>query len=205
MNNSLVFFNINEETKQYLLLINLCPEQNHLYRFDVSNIIFVDDENREIYQVYNDAIIYGVESLYHLLKKALNNELNLHDFTETSIGLSRNQYFQKKNEAMEINKKDKCEWAGGSLLLWEVPSKLETWLYNKNNKIFIEITPVYPWHFSDPREHEHFIPYNEWIKNYKPLMVAEIEKEFASDWLIKTEKIIQEIEKSDAKYLHSQK
>ena len=58
-------------------------------------------------------------------------------------------------------------------------NEFDTWLYNQNNKIYLEITPGYMWHFSDQINKEDFIPYDEWIKNYKPLVIIEIDKVIA--------------------------
>jgi hypothetical protein len=78
----------------------------------------------------------------------------------------------------------------------------DTWLYNKNESIWLEISPIYPWHFRDPKEGEIFVPYKEWIKSYKPVCIVEIQRKIAQQWLSQAKSIMEEIEKADSVYLY---
>ena len=71
-----------------------------------------------------------------------------------------------------------------------------TWLYNKNNEIILEITPTYPWHFDKPAKNESFVPYEEFIKNYKALVIAKIDKKQAQEWLDIAYELMQTIRKN---------
>ena len=86
--------------------------------------------------------------------------------------------------------------------MWD-GNKFDTWLYNQNDKIYLEITPIYTWLFRKPKKGDGFIPFDQWIKDYKPLALIEIDKATAQQWLDQAGQLMQEIEKADEKYLHA--
>ena len=64
-------------------------------------------------------------------------------------------------------------------------NSIETWLYNKNSKIILEISPSYEWFSHRRKKGEIVPPYEEYRKKYKPIKVIEIPKEQAKKWLEK--------------------
>jgi len=203
MNSEKTIFRINEQ--QYLELINHCPEKNHFYRFDECELSFVNTEEKFI--IFQDVLMDCIDMFKFLLPKSLKDALILPESIKLDIGFLWNEYLNEpSNTNLEmVAVENSREWIGLRYLLWSPGKKINvaTWLYNKNDTIYLEITPVYPWHFRDAEQDEKFIPYDEWIKNYKPLIISEITKDTTEQWLSKTEKIIQEITKADAKYLHT--
>jgi hypothetical protein len=68
------------------------------------------------------------------------------------------------------------------------------------------MTPVYPWHFyelDDAQQQKNYIPYEEWIKNYKPLLIRTIPKDVAEQWLNQAQEILKKIEENTPR-LHTQ-
>lgn len=184
-----------------LIIKNLCYEGNHLYRWDPIEIIF-KDENSEYIINQHDHLMPQVEQLYDCLQGAISNKLSLLKSIKADLGYLWNQDLNHCSITSHEQLQKEKDWKGAKYLMWD-GNKFDTWLYNKNNKIYIEITPIYPWHFNKPKAEDNYIPYDEWIKNYKPLVIIEIDKVAAKQWYDQAGKIMQEIEKNDEKYLHT--
>ncbi len=54
--------------------------------------------------------------------------------------------------------------------------KIQVWMYNYENEIYIEIAPTWEWLFKDHEEDEKFIPFDEFIKNYEPYAFFKIDR-----------------------------
>ena len=84
-------------------------------------------------------------------------------------------------------------WSGG----FSEP-RFHTWLYKKNNTIYFEISPEYPWLSTDPTEEEKldiYISFDQFMKTYKPILVVEIDKAIAQKWLDSCRRILDDLEK----------
>jgi hypothetical protein len=147
--------------------------------------------------------------LSDLLKKGLENQLCLNQSIIDDLGFYWNECFQSYSRF--VSKSSSCYKIAQSYLLWSsrcnMNPMLDTWIYNNNHKeIILEITPSYPWHFSDLEDisnKKDDIPYEEWIKNYKPLLIRTIPKDVAEQWLHQAQEILKNIEKNTAR-LHAQ-
>lgn len=58
-----------------------------------------------------------------------------------------------------------------------------TFLYRHYDTIYLEISEKYPWLYTDPKPGEKYIPFTEYIHNYKPLLLQEIPEETVAYWL----------------------
>lgn len=175
------------------------PEQG-LFMCDEVKIILYD--NGHEYVLYDDIEIrYAIEKLNTLLTKALHNKLQLHESIQQDIGYLWNELLQDRLKLLaRVNQEGGNRWIGTCYLLWEIKG-LDTWLYNKDEKIFMELAPVYKWHFDDPETGEDYITYDEFIKDYKPYLIVEIDKKVAQQWLAKTEELMQIIQDNYEKSL----
>lgn len=73
----------------------------------------------------------------------------------------------------ESEKTKEICWIGHKYFIWSSSiNSTETCVYEKNNVFFLEIVPTYPWFFKEPDI--NFITYEEFIKNYRPLLEIEI-------------------------------
>ena len=70
-------------------------------------------------------------------------------------------------------------------------------MYNKNNFIFIDITPSYTEHEIDSANEIMSLKDKEFIKNYQPFISIKIEDDLARQWLKETEELLKIIESSD--------
>jgi hypothetical protein len=156
--------------------------------------------NKHHYVLNTDFIHEAMYKLRALLTKALANKLPLHKSIKKNIGYLWNEYLQDKPGFVYKTVDGFDYWVGQSNLLWNTPSTVKpetaTWLYNDNNgSIILEITPTYPWHFVEPKEGEVKIPYEQWIMQYKPLIIRIIPREVAEQWLKQAQDLVAMLEK----------
>jgi hypothetical protein len=95
-------------------------------------------------------------------------------------------------------------WVGLDYLVWSAASSFATWLYEKDGKIFLEITPTYPWTFIDPEPEETFISYNQFIQNYHSYIIKEISRDIISQWHKETERLLKIVNDNEALYIQQQ-
>src|SRR5690606_28281685 len=98
-----------------------------------------------------------------------------------------NLFVCKKIESSSI-------WIGTQHLLWESKNYI-SWLYtDKNSSIIFEVTPFYPFMYSDTKKKLHYISFESWMKRYKPYLISIIPKETAHKWITQANCITQQIE-----------
>ena len=182
----------------YIKFIIPCLEKE-LEGCEETTIVFHSNQMRYIISEYY-CIGSDIEILNTLLKQAISNELQLDASITNDIGYMWNEDLIKTSQLADQGKHELIEdWVGQGYLLWS-PRGFSTWLYNKNNKIIFEITPTYLWHHRDPKEGEDFITYEEFIKNYKPYFILELNKDTAQQWLNKTEELLTIINQNYERY-----
>jgi len=165
-----------------------------LYLFDEITITY--HENRKKYVLYTkDFVIESLRTLEKMLMAAIDKQIAIHDSIKHDLGYLWSEYLENKTEYNFVEKplENSTCWVGLDNLLLS-SRQYETWLYNKNDNIYLEITPCYKWHHIKPKKNEKHISYNEFIKNYKPIAIVEIDKKIAQKWLkiiIKLTKIAQ--------------
>lgn len=150
------------------------------------------------YLLYDYETSSGLDPFEALLKECLYSE-NINLSVAKDIGYLWNEYLQKKRNVIfeYITIDNVNRWVGEHYLLWEASSKLATWLYYKDDSIYLEITPV--WQLTKPGMDEDYISYEEFIKNYKPILTIKIDKDNAKQILKKTMELQNIIEKNRQK------
>ncbi|MBI2774572.1 hypothetical protein HYX58_01055 [Candidatus Dependentiae bacterium] len=79
--------------------------------------------------------------------------------------------------------------------LWSMASGAQSFVYTRNGKIYLEVGYIYKWHSRERKDSDtDYIPYEEFIKNYKPILVQEITPEMAQEWSAQCESLIKQIE-----------
>ena len=152
------------------------------YVHDGKMIILAKDIVREIVSVF-----------FALLRKSLKNELAL----DQSFGIGKVGYFFSNNNYMATDESDEPEKKDdifSQYWVWSSPDNIQTWLYNMNGKIYLEISPTYPWLFADPEEGESYISFNEYINNYKPIAIIELQEPLVRTWINQCRDILQAME-----------
>lgn len=152
--------------------------------------------------LYSDFFKEGVDVLLNQLLQCAENKLQLHDSVQDGLlGFYKNQYRQKKNRknlTYASGEDNYSYWVGDRFLLFDFAGKgnPDSWLYNdKDGNVVFELTPVYPWFYSNPVPGEIFIKYSEWMKQYQPLLKTMITKEAAQKWLVKLQELITIVQK----------
>ena len=65
------------------------------------------------------------------------------------------------------------------------------WIYNdKEGNIVLEITPPFATLFFEAYPEEEPISFDEWMKDYKPLLVTTISKQTAQQWVQQIDDLI---------------
>lgn len=187
---------INEH--QRLELININAAKNHICKYDEIAIIFVNDKKR--YTLYQDIILTDLEVFRDILTGVLSNKFEINPLIESDLGLYWNQYLHDLSTKEKTNKMDITKY-----LLWcSSPQRAySTWIYNKDDSIILEINPDYPWHLIDPEDVQRFIPYDEWMKNYKPIFCGKIDKTIIQEWIFQIDRILIEMSKGLAEHKQS--
>lgn len=162
-----------------------------LNKFDEVSVLLKSKETNTV--VVIDIIQVIICSLYHYLKKALRNELLL----PTSIypGLLGASYNRDhyKNYSQDETLPSTFTVDYQQFWLWSSSDCIQSWMYNRDNKIYLEIGKVY-----EPGSHDLDIrdgkAFQEFMANYKPILFVEVSHERAQEWLQKCEKIIRDID-----------
>ena len=163
---------------------------------DVTLSLHLDTDKK--YVLSYDCLQYSISTFRGMLQQALESSLGLHDSILLDVGLLWNEkanddtVFSFEYEIIENTE----HWVGLKNLLWSTPGNikpdLSTWLYNdKNGNIIFEVTPTYHWHYSDPEpDDKDYITYEEFMKNYKPLIIKQIPKDVANEWLSQVNELL---------------
>jgi len=198
MNKHNVFFSFNSTTKIIILLEDTIESLDPVYQ---ENIMFKN--NKESILIADSTIYYNMQRLEEFLQKTLSNNLLLHNSITTDIGYVCNkQSYYETNDNDHIFPSGYIGWIGYLYHMWEAVSdekRYITWMYNDHNKnIIFEITPLYPYMHCEPAEEPNYVPYEIWIKSYKPYFKTILSQEIAETWLKQAEHIIKIIEDNEA-------
>lgn len=192
----LIIFKINKSTAFVLKSPQILSKS---FRYD-EICILLNQDNENKYILYEDFFIAGLRDLDRVISNALLGKL-VYKENEPNIGFAWNEELAGKDLPVTIDAKGNKFWVGQKFILFDSPELLTTWLYEKNKKFWIEITPVYPWHHRDPKKDENFITYEEFMKDYKPIALFEVSHETLKEWLKRVQELLVIVEANDSKYL----
>jgi hypothetical protein len=161
-----------------------------LHVFDEVEVQYI--HNGTAILLTKDIVQYVVETFCASLEMSLKNELPL----DASLVVGKVGCFFSKKKYMtadECNGQKKDD-VFTQYWVWSSPDNIQTWLYNRDNKIYFEISPTYPWLFSDPQEDEHYITFDDYIKSYEPVMLIELSKSLVQEWVNQCHKLLDKME-----------
>ncbi|MGC2310017.1 MAG: hypothetical protein WA432_00145 [Candidatus Babeliaceae bacterium] len=163
-------------------------------------------QNEQKYDLCDDYIINILYGLRIFLNNVLAQQLQLHKSLQKDIGYMWNEYLQKRGRFIyEVNEYGRS-WIGKRYMFCESSQDCKTdcatWLYQKGEQFYLEITPEYRWHFIDPKPEEasKYVTYDTFIQTYKPYVLKEITLSTIHQLLKKTEEVIEAVKKHDSKY-----
>ncbi|HLC07629.1 MAG TPA: hypothetical protein VJJ26_05625 [Candidatus Babeliales bacterium] len=166
-------------------------ETNGLHIFDEVDAEYVHDGKAII--LISDSARYVVETLCASLEMALKNELPL----DASLAVGKVGCFFSKKKYMTADESDESEKKDdifSQYWVWSSSKNIQTWLYNVNNKIYLEISPTYPWLFSDPQEDEHYISFDEYMNDYRSITLVELQESLVRSWITECHVLLQTME-----------
>ncbi len=187
-------FELKISPKEFVILKS-CTSIEKLFLFDEITIVFIEGE--EEYLLCNDFIKESLDRLKLFLKQALKNLKFLDSSLNQDIGYMWNEVLQDKLP-YKVNEE---LWVGLCFSLWEGgddKKHFATWLYNDpDGNIVMHITENYPWHFRKKGESENYISYNEFIRNYKPILIRIIPHQVARQWLAQCEYLLATVRENE--------
>lgn len=188
---------INRETKIIIPLSDPVEYLGATYEEDILLFHYDHEVILSDLTIYHDMI-----DLVDLLKKALNQELLLHSSIISDIGyLYNNYHYDDTNFATHTFHTGVISWVGYLYHLWESTLHFDSWIYNKSDgSIIFEVTPFYPYMYCEPEEEPNYIPYEEWIKTYKPYFITTLSRETAEQWLEQAERIIKIVSDNEKRW-----
>lgn len=195
-----VIFIINDQERIKLFLP--C-ELNDISRDEDVNAVYVRDGFREQIIYQNDCIFEFVDVLNSCLKLALSGNSKIDASLQANLGYMCNVYLYGNGNASISIEQDKSDLRGKHIKLWEVDDAT-SWLYEKDDKFYFEITPAYKWYYQcpTPEERAEYVTYKQFLKNYKiyPVAVVELGLETMYRWLEQTNNLLALITLSDEKH-----
>lgn len=201
---TLVAFRISEFQEISILInddnkINIYGyKSNGLHVFDEVKVHYI--KNGKAADLISDNVQYIVDSFSNSLEMAHNNELSL----DQSLIVGKVGYFfseKKYIDTREYNESEKKKDIFSQYWIWSSSNNIQTWIYNVNHKIYLEISMTYPWLFSDPQEDELYISFDEYKNNYKPILIIELQKFLVKKWLQQCQDLLQKMEQPEKEAL----
>ncbi|MBT3456320.1 hypothetical protein HN446_04605 [bacterium] len=176
---------LNDNQKIKILVSN---KKKPILWSDRGYIIF-EEKDRKLRIYSNKFIGCALDDFLRILISAENRRLGLHKSINQDIGYLYNQFGENRGEFATIE----GSWIGLMYSVFDTENT-KTWIYNEKNKIVIEVTPAYEWYLLEPEdraEYPDFVEYDEFIKDYKPILKTYIDKSTANEWI----KIIKKAQK----------
>jgi hypothetical protein len=199
MSNFQINFILNNEEK---LICDTYAQLNSLHCCSLGSIFFKGKDTS--YLVADANIEDMLEHFVKMFKNALSNKLGLHESIKLDIGYLWNEARQDKPGLFYPEEGLWVGWLVNHLWFSGKPDFLDSWLYSDHEgNIIFEITPSYPWFYYDADEHPekqpNYVPYEEWIKNYKPLVIKKIPRDVAEKWIEQADYIVKKIDENMAR------
>ncbi|WP_433944568.1 hypothetical protein [Paenibacillus sp. SN-8-1] len=149
---------------------------------------------KSTFVLHEDEIAFGaIETFGVMLNKAIQGELQLApEYQLLGAGYHWNILTHQIPDCgpFDENPLEKF-W------LWSTPSSngIQTWMYNINGNICIELSPNYSWHFTEPKVNDEYHSFESFIKNFSIVKRFSINVVKARLWHNKYEEILESISK----------
>ncbi len=190
MMNEIAVFKINDTDCLKVLIPDFINKENYYYKpvkelhmFDIVTVKY--QTNKISKKLEEDAVSEVFTVLLNELQLLLQNKQCLPDNIQAGkLGYQYNIDTNNDNDGINYS----VFW------LWSFQS-MHSWLYNKNNKMYLELAKPYPWHYIEPEENEKVISFKEFMQGYKPLAVYELSKDTVKEWINQADSILKKMKK----------
>lgn len=134
-------------------------------------------------------IAHEILTTFHaFLTRVLNGDLYLPGHIDSSKGIG--YYWNEWASRLPERGDYEPDYAEG-FWLWST-KEVATWLYAIPEGVYLEIGPVYRWHFEDPGQIAG-TSYTDFIANYKTILQVIIKHEKLLEWKLQCENLISKI------------
>lgn len=187
-------FIIDNNSKIVFIIPDLPQKCNYYYEPTVKLHKF-DEVTVEYKNVNGDSIELSKDILNEIagvfnnvLKKLISNKKQLlSGIKKGSLGYVLNHVInEKQDDDLSL------------FWVWSSREHTATLMYSVEEKIYMEIVPLYPWTFIEPSNEENYISFEEFMKNYKPYVFEVVDKSIAIKWQEQCEGILKMV---DSDYL----
>ncbi len=155
------------------------------------------------------------EALIRILKQVIDIKLKLHESLTQDLGFMYNDYFHdlpnKKPKFIMVLASDSSSsyWVGANYKIWNTNKDanpyVTTWMYNDHEgNIIFEVTKFYKWSMQeDDLDDPEFETFDEFMKDYKPLIHRVIPRDAAIAWLDQAMKVYRGFFSSEENYIRA--
>jgi hypothetical protein len=134
-------------------------------RFDEISIFF--RKNSIEVCIFKDVIQEAVVTLFNSLSKCVSNKMTLTSVLEVGkVGERWNNWTYTLPDEVDEDEEDIFH----QYWIWSTRD-FQTWVYQKDGRSYIEISPSFRWHYVEPTENEKIIPFDEFMKKYNTVIV----------------------------------
>ena len=166
-------------------------EKSEVNFFDEITVYYYINNIKTI--LFQDFLGEGIKSFYNITSKVLMNKL---DVPESYLLKGVGYEWNLVNNYIANELDNDIEDVTAPYLMWSTPSKYanETWMYNNNNNIYLEVSKDYKWHYSAPKETDNFITFDEFKRIYHPYDIVELDVNLVKEWNRKCVEIIDKMQ-----------
>ncbi len=189
---SLLTFELSESQSIQIFI----DEQNktNVYGYETAGLHVFDEI--EVQYIHGDqVVVLAQDSVGEVLtvfaaalEKVVKNQLPL----DNSFTVGEVSYYLSY-KTMHEDQSEKKEDVFSQYWVWSMPGEAQTWLYNRDNTIYLEISSIYPRLFSDSPQ--DCISFSEYATSYKPIVIIELHKERVQSCIHQCRALLETIEK----------
>jgi hypothetical protein len=159
-------------------------EESVTDKFDDVTVFFESNDGKIC--VFNDIIQEAIMKLHNGLKNQF--ELSA-DIEVGNLGEYYNIWANNLDDMLEDDEEEGIPVL--NYWIWSTRD-FQTWIYRKNEKLYIEISPSYRWHFVEPTKDEKIISFEEFQEHYRAYII-ELSSEQINDIIESLEMMITEL------------
>jgi len=202
MNTSEVVFVINEKER---IVLKTAVILQDVFSFTDSAVTYVNDDGLKHTLIESNVLCEFVEELFYHIQDFFGGKMALPaSIDDHNIGYLWNEnlhYRDHHDLEYLLSEEGRQYWVGQKFLLSSFGG-FSVWFYQKNGKAFLEVTPTYRWHFDYPelREIFQYTTYRTFKKNYKSILLIELDEQVLRRWREQLRQLINIIAWGDKMY-----
>ena len=195
MHEHYILFYINDFNK---IVIELEESLNEVHCCYEASIALMHGNER--FDMSSHSVRDFLADLKYFAQQLVDSKLQLHESIKQDIGFLLNEDLQYKPGLFTIQKNGRDSWVGYNYLL-VMGYREAVWFYNAaDNGIVCEVTPKFPFSYRNHLKDSEYIPYKQWIKDYKPCFTTQASLSYVREWIERCNTILAKIESNIQKW-----